>query len=55
MERRLRQNPADVTGWAALATIYFKSGVFEKAADTYQRAMTRAATTKPSFSVSRNR
>jgi cytochrome c-type biogenesis protein CcmH len=39
MERRLRQNPADVTGWAALASIYFKSGVFEKAADTYQRAI----------------
>ncbi len=39
MERRLKQNPADVTGWAALASIYFKSGVFEKAADTYQRAI----------------
>ena len=39
MERRLRQNPADVTGWAALASIYFKSGLFEKAADTYQRGI----------------
>ncbi len=39
MERRLRQNPADATGWAALASIYFKNGVFEKAADTYQRAI----------------
>ena len=39
MERRLRQNPADVAGWAALASIYFKSGMFEKAADTYQRAI----------------
>ncbi len=39
MERRLRQNPADATGWAALASIYFKSGLFEKAADTYQRAI----------------
>jgi cytochrome c-type biogenesis protein CcmH len=39
MERRLRQNPADVAGWAALASIYFKSGLFEKAADTYQRAI----------------
>ena len=28
MERRLRQNPADVTGWAALASIYFKSGFY---------------------------
>ena len=39
MERRLRQNPKDATGWAALASIYFKSGLFEKAADTYQRAI----------------
>ena len=39
MERRLKKNPADVTGWAALASIYFKSGVFEKAADNYQRAI----------------
>jgi cytochrome c-type biogenesis protein CcmH len=39
MERRLRQNPADMAGWAALASIYFKSGLFEKAADTYQRAI----------------
>jgi cytochrome c-type biogenesis protein CcmH len=39
MERRLRQNPADAAGWAALASIYFKSGLFEKAADTYQRAI----------------
>ncbi len=39
MERRLRQNPADTAGWAALASIYFKSGIFEKAADTYQRAI----------------
>jgi cytochrome c-type biogenesis protein CcmH len=39
MERRLRQNPADAAGWAALASIYFKSGLFEKAADTYQRAV----------------
>ncbi len=39
MERRLRQNPADSAGWAALASIYFKSGLFEKAADTYQRAI----------------
>ena len=39
MERRLRQNPADATGWAALASIYFKSGLFEKAADTYQKGI----------------
>jgi len=39
MERRLRQNPADAAGWAALASIYFKSGVFEKAAETYQKAV----------------
>jgi cytochrome c-type biogenesis protein CcmH len=39
MERRLRQNPADAAGWAALASIYFKSGLFEKAADTFQRAI----------------
>jgi cytochrome c-type biogenesis protein CcmH len=39
MERRLKQNPADAAGWAALASIYFKSGLFEKAADTYQRAI----------------
>ncbi len=39
MERRLRQNPSDPAGWAALASIYFKSGIFEKAADTYQRAI----------------
>jgi len=39
MERRLRQNPADAAGWAALASIYFKSGIFEKAAETYQKAV----------------
>ena len=39
MERRLRQNPADAAGWAALASIYFKSGLFEKAADIYQKAI----------------
>ena len=39
IERRLRQNPADAAGWAALASIYFKSGVFEKAAEFYQKAI----------------
>jgi cytochrome c-type biogenesis protein CcmH len=39
LERRLRQNPADAAGWAALASIYFKSGLFEKAADLYQKAI----------------
>jgi cytochrome c-type biogenesis protein CcmH len=39
MERRLRQNPADAAGWMALASIYFKSGLFEKAADIYQKAI----------------
>lgn len=39
MERRLRKNPMDSSGWAALATIYFKAGLFEKAADAYQRSI----------------
>jgi cytochrome c-type biogenesis protein CcmH len=39
MERRLRQNPSDAAGWVALASIYFKSGLFEKAADIYQKAI----------------
>jgi cytochrome c-type biogenesis protein CcmH len=39
MERRLRQNPADAAGWTALASIYFKSAIFDKAADTYQKAI----------------
>ncbi len=39
MERRLRQNPADVAGWTAIASVYFKSGVFDKAADAFQKAI----------------
>ena len=39
MERRLRQNPADSSGWAVIATIYFKAGLFEKAADAFQRSI----------------
>ena len=39
MERRLRQNPADVAGWTAVASIYFKSGLFDKAAETFQKAI----------------
>ena len=39
MERRLRQNPADAAGWTALASIYFKSAIFDKAAETYQKAI----------------
>ena len=43
MERRLRQNPSDVAGWSALATIYFRAGLFEKAADTYRKAINAGA------------
>jgi cytochrome c-type biogenesis protein CcmH len=39
MERRLRDNPADVAGWTAVASIYFKSGLFDKAAETFQKAI----------------
>jgi cytochrome c-type biogenesis protein CcmH len=39
MERRLRENPADVSGWTAVASIYFKSALFDKAAEAYQRAI----------------
>lgn len=43
MERRLRQNPSDSAGWAALASIYFRAGLFEKAADTYQKGINAGA------------
>lgn len=49
MERRLRQNPADVIGWTALASIYFKAGLFEKAADTYQRGIDAGGETESMF------
>jgi cytochrome c-type biogenesis protein CcmH len=39
MERRLKQNPSDVAGWTAVASIYFKSGLFDKAAETFQKAI----------------
>ncbi len=39
MERRLRENPADVAGWTAIASVYFKSGIFDKAADSFQKAI----------------
>jgi cytochrome c-type biogenesis protein CcmH len=39
MERRLRQNPANVAGWTAIASIYFKSGLFDKAAEAFQKAI----------------
>jgi cytochrome c-type biogenesis protein CcmH len=39
MERRLRQNPADVAGWTAIASVYFKSGLFDKAAESFLKAM----------------
>ena len=43
MERRLRQNSSDPAGWAALAAIYFRAGLFEKAADTYQKGINAGA------------
>ncbi len=49
MERRLRQNPADTIGWTALASIYFKAGLFEKAADTYQRGIDAGGETESMF------
>ncbi len=39
MERRLKENPADVAGWKAIASIYFKSGIFDKAAEAFQKAI----------------
>jgi cytochrome c-type biogenesis protein CcmH len=39
MERRLRENPSDIAGWTAVASIYFKSGMFDKAAESFQRAI----------------
>ncbi len=39
MERRLRQNPANVAGWTAIASIYFRAGLFDKAAEAFQKAI----------------
>ncbi len=39
MERRLRENPANAVGWAAVASIYFKSGLFDKAAEAFEKSI----------------
>ncbi|MFT4077729.1 c-type cytochrome biogenesis protein CcmI [Rhodomicrobium sp.] len=38
-ERELRANPKDVAGWMRIAPVYFRNGLFDKAADAYSRAI----------------
>jgi len=38
-ESELRKNPKDVAGWMQIAPVYFRNGIFEKAADAYARAI----------------
>jgi cytochrome c-type biogenesis protein CcmH len=39
VERRLAETPEDGMGWAVLAPIYFKQGQFDRAAESYRRAL----------------
>ncbi|ADP72411.1 cytochrome c-type biogenesis protein CcmI [Rhodomicrobium vannielii ATCC 17100] len=38
-ERDLRQNPKDVAAWMRIAPVYFRNGLFDKAAESYARAI----------------
>jgi cytochrome c-type biogenesis protein CcmH len=39
VERALRKNPKDATGWSVIAPVYLRLKKFDKAADAYRRVM----------------